>query len=93
MGRAAAAWFDHVVLRDDEDLRGRQPGEVSGYLRDALVRGGMDASRVEILKSEPEAVRHALSFARKDDLVVIFADRIAKVAALIDFERQKEARV
>ena len=81
------------MLRDDEDLRGRQPGEVAGYLRDALTKGGMDEARIEILKSEPEAVRHALSLARRDDLVVVFADRITKVAALIDFERQKEARV
>ena len=29
MGRLAAPHFDHVILRDDEDLRGREPGEVS----------------------------------------------------------------
>jgi UDP-N-acetylmuramyl tripeptide synthase len=45
-----------------------------------------------VLKNETEAVRKALSMARKDDLVVIFADRISKVAAQIDFERQKEQR-
>jgi len=30
--------------------------------------------------------------AERDDLVVVFADRIPKVAAQIDFERQKETR-
>jgi hypothetical protein len=30
--------------------------------------------------------------AQRDDLVAIFADRISKVAAQIDFERQKEQR-
>ena len=29
----------------------------------------------------------------RDDLVVVFADRISKVAAQVDFERQKESRV
>ena len=79
-------------LSDDEDLRGRAPGEVTGYLREGLIRHGMKAESVEEVKNEPEAVRHALQMARRDDLVVIFADRIPKVAAQVDFERQKESR-
>ncbi len=89
---AAAPHFDHVLLRDDEDLRGRAPGEVAGFLRDALVRHGMNAEHIELLKNETEAVRRAIAAARRDDLVVIFADRITKVAAQVDFERQKEQR-
>lgn len=92
MAQAAAPHFDLVLLRDDEDLRGREPGEVAGYLRDALVEHGLAADHIELLKNEPEAVRRALAVARRDDLVVVFADRISKVAAQVDFERQKEAR-
>ena len=92
MGRAAAPYFDRVVLRDDEDLRGREPGEVAGYLRAALLAGGLLPEQVETVKTETEAVRRALGMAGRDDLVVVFADRIAKVATLVDFERQKEVR-
>jgi cyanophycin synthetase len=92
MARAAAPHFDHVILRDDEDLRGREPGEVAGYLRDALQRHGLAADGIEMSKNETEAVRRALTMARRDDLVVVFADRISKVAAQVDFERQKEGR-
>ena len=55
-------------------------------------RRQLQRAYIEILKNEPEAVRHALSIARRDDLVAIFADRITKVAAQIDFEKQKETR-
>jgi cyanophycin synthetase len=92
MARAAAPHFDLVILRDDEDLRGREPGEVSEYLRKDLVANGMKADAIETVKNEPEAVRRALGLARRDDLVVVFADRISKVAAQVDFERQKETR-
>ena len=92
MRRAAAPFFDRVVLRDDEDLRGREPGEVAGHLRAALLAGGLKPEQVETVKNEAEAVRRALGLAGRDDLVVVFADRIAKVAALVDFERQKEVR-
>jgi cyanophycin synthetase len=92
MARAAAPHFDLVILRDDEDLRGRDPGEVSAYLKADLVKHGLPADHIEVVKNEPEAVRRALALARRDDLVVVFADRIPKVAAQIDFERQKESR-
>ncbi len=92
LAKEAAPHFDHVLLRDDEDLRGRDPGEVAGYLRDALVRHGLAPERIEMLRNESDAVRHAISIARRDDLVVVFADRISKVAAQVDFERQKEGR-
>ncbi len=52
----------------------------------------MKADAIEEAKNESEAVRRALATARRDDLVVVFADRIAKVAAQVDFERQKESR-
>jgi len=90
--REAAPHFDHVILRDDEDLRGRAPGEVSGYMREALVRHGIKPEAIEILRNETDAVRHALSIARRDDLIVVFADKISKVAAQLDFERQKQLR-
>jgi cyanophycin synthetase len=90
--KAAAPHFDHVILRDDEDLRGRAPGEVAGLLREGLLRAGMKPEQIEIVKSEPEAVRKAIGMALRDDLVVVFADRIAKVTSLVEFERQKEQR-
>jgi cyanophycin synthetase len=90
--KEAAPHFDRVILRDDEDLRGRPPGEVVGHLRDGLIRHGMKADAIEEAKNESDAVRRALATARRDDLVVVFADRIAKVAAQVDFERQKESR-
>jgi cyanophycin synthetase len=90
--KAAAPHFDRVILRDDEDLRGRASGEVTGFLRAGLMRHGMKDDQIEEAKNEPEAVRRALAMARRDDLIVIFADRIAKVGAQVDFERQKESR-
>jgi cyanophycin synthetase len=92
IGQLAAPHFDHVILRDDEDLRGRAPGEVAGKIADALVKHGLTRENVEIAKNETDAVRRALALAKRDDFVAVFADRISKVAAQIDFERQKEGR-
>ena len=92
IAKAAAPWFDMVVVRDDEDLRGRAPGEVAGLLREALVRHGMRPEQILTQRNEAEAVRHCLSIALRDDLIVVLADRIARAATQIDFERQKQLR-
>ncbi|HKC26146.1 MAG TPA: cyanophycin synthetase [Thermoanaerobaculia bacterium] len=92
IGKLAAPHFDYVILRDDEDLRGRAAGEVAGKIRDALVKYGLAADSIELAKNETDAVRRALTLAKRDDFVAVFADRISKVAAQIDFERQKEGR-
>ena len=89
---AAAPFFDQFLLRDDEDLRKRPAGEVVGLLKAALEGAGVGAERIEVVKNETEAVRRALALAQRDDLVVILAEKITKVAAQIDFERQKEQR-
>ena len=88
----SAPFFDQFLLRDDEDLRKRPAGEVVGLLKSALEAAGVGPERIEVVKNETEAVRRAIALARRDDLVVILAEKIAKVAAQIDFERQKEQR-
>jgi cyanophycin synthetase len=89
---AAAPFFDLFLLRDDEDLRKRPPGEVVGLLKSTLEAAGVAPDRIEIAKNEAEAVRRALALAQRDDLILILAEKIAKVAAQVDFERQKEQR-
>jgi cyanophycin synthetase len=89
---AAAPFFDLFLLRDDEDLRKRPPGEVVELLKSTLEAAGVAPDRIEIAKNEAEAVRRALALAQRDDLVLILAEKIAKVAAQVDFERQKEQR-
>jgi len=91
-GAAAAPFFDLFLLRDDEDLRKRAPGEAVALLKAALEAAGIAPERIEVAKNEAEAVRRALGLAQRDDLVVVLAEKIPKVAAQIDFERQKEQR-
>ena len=47
IAKEAAPHFDRVILRDDEDLRGRQPGEVVGRLREGLIRHGLAEDAIE----------------------------------------------
>jgi cyanophycin synthetase len=80
LARAAAPAFDLILLREDDDLRGRQPGESASILRQGLLDSGFCPERiVNGYFQEDEAVRRALGMARAGDLVVIFGDKLGKI--------------
>ncbi len=77
-GALAAAAFDEIYVREDRNLRGREPGEsadnVLKGIRDAKARGGTRTARAERLLEELSAVRAALRRASRGDLVVACVD-------------------
>ena len=77
LARAAAPAFDLILLREDDNRRGRPPGEVGEILRGALRETGFPAERIapEIF-SEEAAVQRALETAQPGDLVVLFGDNL-----------------
>src|SRR5437879_1592871 len=58
-GAAVANHFDRVVLREDQDLRGREPGAITAILRRAIERENPDCE-IEEIREEPIAVSHTL---------------------------------
>ena len=71
---ATAATFapDLVVLKDMEGyMRGRSRGEVAQVLRDELLHRGLPPAALPACQNEMDAVRHALAWARKGDLLVL----------------------
>jgi cyanophycin synthetase len=77
LARAAASAFDLILLREDDRLRGRRPGEVGELLRQGLLAAGFAADRiVPGVFSEEEAVQKSLESAQPGDLLVIFGDNL-----------------
>ncbi len=73
-----AGHFDHYICRRDDNLRGRDPGEVVERLRAALVAAGVDADAIEVVEDEQEAVHAGLARAEHGDLVLIMGDDIRR---------------
>ncbi|HMP38764.1 MAG TPA: cyanophycin synthetase [Roseiflexaceae bacterium] len=77
--RIAATMFDTLILKEDDDRRGREPGSIAALMHEEALAAGMPAERIITILDEHEAVRHALSLGRPQDLVVIFADNITGI--------------
>ena len=78
-GAIAGKTFDLLVIKEDNDRRGREVGSIAELLHGAAREVGMPPDRMITVLDELEATRHALRLAEPDDLVVICADEITAV--------------
>jgi cyanophycin synthetase len=78
IARAAGAAFDHIILRRDDDPRGRDRDEVPTLMSRALRDSGFAADKVQIIIDEAAAIDAALALAQPGDLLVIFGDNLTR---------------
>ncbi len=78
MGRIAGEAFDRLIIKEDDDRRGRAPGATAELIKRGALAAGLAAEAIEVVLAEPEALDQALRHARKGDLVVITADDIKR---------------
>jgi cyanophycin synthetase len=93
LAHAAAPGFDLVLLREDDDRRGRARGEVAALLREGLIEAGFPAERIaEGTFGEEEAVQRGLETAQPGDLLVLFGDKLDRSwNQIVSFGRPQEA--
>ncbi|MGL5513908.1 MAG: glutamate ligase domain-containing protein, partial [Sporomusa sp.] len=72
MGKTAGHGFDMLYLKEDLDLRGRQPGETAELLKRGALEAGLSPALISTVLVECEAVAAALAQAQDGDLVAVF---------------------
>jgi cyanophycin synthetase len=78
VARIAGAAFDHLILRRDEERRGRRRSEVPRLQEETLLASGFAREHLQVIVDEQEAVAAGLELARPGDLLVIFGDNITR---------------
>jgi cyanophycin synthetase len=77
-GALAATAFDEIIVREDRNLRGRQPGVTAELVADGVRSGKGNGSarttKVDKVLNELTAVRAALRRANRGDLLVMCVD-------------------
>jgi cyanophycin synthetase len=71
----AATTFDEIIVREDDDLRGRERGEIANLIADTVKRTNPDIP-VQIIIDEAEATERAIRTLGPGDLAVVFVDRV-----------------
>ncbi len=78
IAEAVAGHFDHYICRRDDGLRGRGEDEVPRLLAATLRARGVPDAAIAVIPDEQAAIDHALRTARRDDLVLVFGDALAR---------------
>ncbi|NJL23679.1 MAG: cyanophycin synthetase, partial [Leptolyngbyaceae cyanobacterium SM1_3_5] len=86
LGRLSAAIFDRVIVKEDDDTRGRPRGNAS-----ELILRGIEQIQpnlpVEVILDETTAVNTALDRAPLNSLVVILPESVTRAISLLNARR------
>ncbi len=90
IGAMAAIMFDEIIIRQDENLRGKTEEELAGYIEEGI-RSKKPDLKVTKINSEKEAIKHAIKNAPKDALIVLCSDLIPDALQLLEALKDREA--
>ncbi|MBW4482955.1 MAG: cyanophycin synthetase [Tildeniella torsiva UHER 1998/13D] len=82
LGKLAAQMFDDIVVKEDDDTRGRDRGDAAKWIVHGIEEGTGHAS-YRVILDETEAINAALDGAEDDSLVVILPETVTRAIALI----------
>lgn len=83
LGQLAATFFDHIIVKEDDDGRGRPAGNAAGLIVQGIAQAKESAASHVVQLDETAAIEGALEQAPKDALVVIFPEQVSRTIELI----------
>lgn len=87
-GKLAAQMFDEIILKHDEDLRGRTQEEITKLLKEGIY--SEREMPVKVISNEIESIQYALDNAVKDAFITICADKIGSTIRFVSEAQVKE---
>jgi cyanophycin synthetase len=91
-GQIAARMFTQVIIREDDDLRGRPSGEATRLVIEGIKSVNPDLPIKEIINA-PEAINFALNNAKKGELLVVLADNVSRTIEIVNKFREETKTV
>jgi cyanophycin synthetase len=87
LGQLAGTFFDRIIVKEDDDLRGRMWGDVA-----ELIVQGIDRTAAErdipipysIVLNEVDAMESALNSAPDQSLIVIFPENVSRAISMVE---------
>ena len=82
LGKLAAKIFDRIIIKEDNDLRGRASGEASELITKGILQEKQDC-QYEVILKETDAINSGLDRATPGGLVVILPESVSGAISLI----------
>jgi cyanophycin synthetase len=86
LGKLSANIFDRIIVKEDDDTRGRDRGAAAGLIIQGIGQAKPDC-RYESILDETTAINTALDSATPNSLVVILPETVSRAIQLIEARR------
>jgi cyanophycin synthetase len=83
LGKLSAGIFDEIIVKEDDDTRGRPRGEAADLIVQGIDLAVTDAVSHTVRLDEVESIEWALDHATENSLVVIFPESVSRAISLI----------
>lgn len=83
LGKLAAQMFDRIIVKEDDDNRGRERGDGARLIIEGIKLAKPDFN-YEIILDETEAINTALDNATVNSLVVVLPESVSRAVSLIE---------
>ncbi len=88
LGALSATIFDQIIVKEDDDNRGRPRGDAAALITQGIVQGQAENDEVALSHTvqlnETQAIEWALDNAPENSLVVIFPESVSRAIELIN---------
>lgn len=88
-GEQAAKIFDEIIIRMDEDLRGRTEFEISSLLRQGIHKVAPE-KQIHYFSNQPESIEFAVQHAVPGAMVVVLVDNISEATKKVTELQEKQ---
>jgi len=89
LGAIAAEMFDEIIIRQDRNLRGKNESDLINEIHDGI-KSVNPNKKVDIIRSEKDAIIHAIKNAKKNSLVVVSSDVVPDALNLVMKLKEKD---
>ncbi|AFY69199.1 cyanophycin synthetase [Thalassoporum mexicanum PCC 7367] len=91
LGKLSAEMFDRILIKEDNDRRGRNEGEVAALFEQGIKETNPKFT-YEVTLDEVEALNSALDRAADGSLIVIFPEKVERAIEIIESRQPPELR-
>ncbi|HLU80716.1 MAG TPA: cyanophycin synthetase [Flavobacteriaceae bacterium] len=89
IGRISAEMFDEIIIRLDQDLRGKTQSEIIGALKEGIY--SVDANKkIILIPDEMEAIKYSIAHAEPQSLIVLFTEKVQESLKLVQNLKDEE---
>ncbi|MEW9094525.1 MAG: Mur ligase family protein [Clostridiaceae bacterium] len=90
LGEISAKYSDHIIIREQFDLRGRKKGESAGLIEEGVISKGFDITSLDVIYKEEDAIIYAMDRAIEGEIIILFTQCLDLIIKTINNHEQNK---